>query len=187
MSTATGKASHPPSGLSGSGVTLPASRATKSVSALHDTSDKGQLVGSFLTRNAKITAGLAPLRSMRGESPAVMAVLGKKVSQFMKQGLLDLGLGNIAQGGVQPDLPSRGNGYSGSCPHPGIPADGHQRGECRGKGKQHRSRSFLKGCVALALIVQSASFDVARRGKIQGVDCPLPDRMTKDQLQLPQE
>jgi hypothetical protein len=106
----------------------------------------------LLIGNAKITAGLPPFRTVGREPAASVAVMGKKMSQFMKECLLHLGFRDVTQGGVQPDFTAGGYGDAGGRPHPGIPADGNQGGELGRKRKQKCPGEFLKQRIAFSRI-----------------------------------
>ena len=69
---------------------MAASRTSETITALHPTTDKGKLMGALLVGNSQIDAGLAPLGTMGGNPAPAMAMLGKKVGQFVKQCLLHL-------------------------------------------------------------------------------------------------
>jgi hypothetical protein len=79
---------------------LSATGATEQVAATHPAADKGELIGSRFLGNPKIPAGLPPFRTMGGQPPTPMAILGQKMGKFMKQCLLDLNFGDIAKGRV---------------------------------------------------------------------------------------
>jgi len=79
---------------------LSATGAKEQVAALHPAADKGELMGSLFIGNPKITAGLPPFRTMGGQPPTPMAILGQKMGQFMKQCVLDLDFRDIAKGRV---------------------------------------------------------------------------------------
>jgi hypothetical protein len=43
---------------------------------------------------------------MRGKAASAVAVLGKKMGEFVKQGAFDLLMRDLTKGGIQPDFPT---------------------------------------------------------------------------------
>jgi hypothetical protein len=105
-------------------------------------------MGSFFIGNPEIAAGLPPFRTMGGQPPTPMAIMGQEMGKFMKQCLLDLDFGDIAKGRVQPDLPTCCIGDSSRRSHPEIPPNGDQAGKFGGKRVEKHSRALLKQGVA---------------------------------------
>jgi len=127
---------------------LAASGATEAIAAFHSSTDEGELVGTLLVRNPEVNTGLTPLGTMRGKPAAPVTVLRNEVGEFMEEGLLHLGLRDLPQGGIEPDLPTRRDGDTGRGTHPGIPPDSDHPAELRGHRKEERGNAFLEEGIA---------------------------------------
>ena len=74
----------------------------------------------------------------------------EQVGQLMKESPIHLVPGDIAQGGIKPDLVATQDGHSGCGPHTGIPSDRDQGSQRRIEPLQCFANLFLQKGISLA-------------------------------------
>lgn len=78
-----------------------------------------------LVGNSKIGTSLMPLLAMGLDAMAADTMLGQQVGQFMTQGSLNLGSGNLQKLGIQNDHPVTPYGKTSRGAKAGIPENTH--------------------------------------------------------------
>jgi len=88
-----------------------------------------EIVAAGLPRNAEFRAGAAPFPAVGGDAAAAGAVGSHEVGEFVAEGAVDFGLGDVDEAGVQFHHGAVAVGATGGGAETGVPNDGDAEGE----------------------------------------------------------
>jgi hypothetical protein len=84
-----------------------------------------EIVAALLVRQPEVVACLAPLRSMRRDTPPACAVVCEQMRQLVPQGAIDFPIAKLAQPWIERDERPRGLRGPCSAAHARIPNHAH--------------------------------------------------------------